>query len=96
MPLIVDSVAITSSSGRCSSVSSETRPSATASARPWTYFAFAPDSPAARSCSAVSASSASGVGDAPVWLCFAWTGGFFAVLSAACLWMLSTGYLLRP
>jgi len=37
-----------------------------------------------------------GVGDAPVWLCFAWTGGFFAVLSAACLWMLVTGYKLRP
>ena len=37
-----------------------------------------------------------GVGDAPVWLCFAWTGGLFAALSAICLWMLSTGYKLRP
>ena len=37
-----------------------------------------------------------GIGDAPVWLCFAWTGGFFAVLSAVCLWMLMTGYKLRP
>jgi ABC-2 type transport system permease protein len=37
-----------------------------------------------------------GVGDAPLWLCFAWTGGMFAVLSAVCLWMLSTGYKLRP
>ena len=37
-----------------------------------------------------------GIGDAPVWLCFAWTGGFFAVLSATCLWMLMTGYKLRP
>jgi ABC-2 type transport system permease protein len=37
-----------------------------------------------------------GVGDAPVWMCFAWTGGFFAALSALCLWMLATGYKLRP
>jgi ABC-2 type transport system permease protein len=37
-----------------------------------------------------------GVGDAPLWLCFAWTGGLFAALSTACLWMLSTGYKLRP
>jgi ABC-2 type transport system permease protein len=37
-----------------------------------------------------------GVGDVPVWLCFAWTGGFFAALSALCLWMLATGYKLRP
>ena len=37
-----------------------------------------------------------GVGDAPVWQCFAWTGGFFLVLSAACLRMLVTGYRLRP
>ena len=37
-----------------------------------------------------------GVGDVPVWLCFAWTGGFFVVLSAVCLRMLVTGYRLRP
>jgi ABC-2 type transport system permease protein len=37
-----------------------------------------------------------GVGDAALWLCFAWTGGLFAVLSVACLWMLTTGYKLRP
>jgi ABC-2 type transport system permease protein len=37
-----------------------------------------------------------GVGDVPVWLCFVWTGGLFAALSAACLWMLATGYRLRP
>ena len=37
-----------------------------------------------------------GVGDAPVWLCFASTGALFAVLSAACLAMLSSGYRLRP
>ena len=37
-----------------------------------------------------------GVGDVPVWLCFAWTGGFFVVLSAICLRMLATGYRLRP
>jgi ABC-2 type transport system permease protein len=37
-----------------------------------------------------------GVGDVPVWQCFAWTGGFFLVLSAACLRMLVTGYRLRP
>jgi ABC-2 type transport system permease protein len=37
-----------------------------------------------------------GVGDVPVWLCFAWTGGMFAALSAVCLWMLATGYKLRP
>jgi ABC-2 type transport system permease protein len=37
-----------------------------------------------------------GVGDAPLWQCFAWTGSFFVVLSVACLWMLSTGYKLRP
>jgi len=37
-----------------------------------------------------------GVGDVPVWLCFAWTGGFFVVLSAICLWMLVSGYRLRP
>ena len=37
-----------------------------------------------------------GVGDVPVWLCFAWTGGFFVVLSTVCLWMLTTGYKLRP
>jgi ABC-2 type transport system permease protein len=37
-----------------------------------------------------------GVGDAPLWLCFAWTGGLFVALSAACLWMLITGYRLRP
>jgi ABC-2 type transport system permease protein len=37
-----------------------------------------------------------GVGDVPVWQCFAWAGGFFAVLSAACLRMLVTGYRLRP
>jgi ABC-2 type transport system permease protein len=37
-----------------------------------------------------------GVGDAPVWQCFAWTGGFFLVLSAVCLRMLVTGYRLRP
>ncbi len=37
-----------------------------------------------------------GVGDAAVWQCFAWTGGFFLVLSAVCLRMLVTGYRLRP
>jgi ABC-2 type transport system permease protein len=37
-----------------------------------------------------------GVGDVPVWLCFAWTGGLFLVLSAICLRMLTTGYKLRP
>jgi ABC-2 type transport system permease protein len=37
-----------------------------------------------------------GVGDVPVWLSFAWTGGFFVLLSAVCLWMLMTGYKLRP
>jgi len=37
-----------------------------------------------------------GVGDVPVWLCFAWGGGFFIVLSAICLRMLVTGYRLRP
>jgi ABC-2 type transport system permease protein len=37
-----------------------------------------------------------GVGDVPVWMCFAWTGGFFVALSAICLWMLTTGYKLRP
>jgi ABC-2 type transport system permease protein len=37
-----------------------------------------------------------GVGDAPVWKCFAWTGAFFVALSAACLRMLATGYRLRP
>ena len=37
-----------------------------------------------------------GVGDAPVAVCFAWIGGFFILLSATCLWMLSTGYKLRP
>jgi ABC-2 type transport system permease protein len=37
-----------------------------------------------------------GVGDAPLWLCFAWSGGFFVALSAVCLWMLNTGYKLRP
>jgi ABC-2 type transport system permease protein len=37
-----------------------------------------------------------GVGDVPVWLCFAWSGGFFVVLSTLCLWMLVTGYRLRP
>ena len=37
-----------------------------------------------------------GVSDVPVWQCFAWTGGFFVVLSSICLWMLTTGYKLRP
>jgi ABC-2 type transport system permease protein len=37
-----------------------------------------------------------GVGDVPVWLCFAWAGAFFVVLSAICLRMLVTGYRLRP
>ena len=37
-----------------------------------------------------------GVGDVPVWLCFAWSGAFFVVLSAVCLRMLVTGYRLRP
>ena len=37
-----------------------------------------------------------GVGDVAVWQCFAWTGGFFVVLSAVCLRMLVTGYRLRP
>jgi ABC-2 type transport system permease protein len=37
-----------------------------------------------------------GVGDVPIWQCFAWTGGFFVVLSAICLRMLVTGYRLRP
>ena len=37
-----------------------------------------------------------GVGDVPVWLCFAWAGGLFAALSAICLRMFATGYKLRP
>ena len=37
-----------------------------------------------------------GVGDVPLWQSFAWTGGFFVVLSALCLRMLATGYKLRP
>jgi ABC-2 type transport system permease protein len=37
-----------------------------------------------------------GVGDVPVWQSLAWSGGFFVVLSAACLRMLVTGYRLRP
>ena len=37
-----------------------------------------------------------GVSDVPVWQSFAWTGSFFTLLSAVCLWMLSTGYKLRP
>jgi len=37
-----------------------------------------------------------GVGDVPLWTCFAWTGGFFVLLSSICLWMLTTGYKLRP
>jgi ABC-2 type transport system permease protein len=37
-----------------------------------------------------------GTGDVPVWLCFAWSGGLFVTLSAVCLWMLTTGYRLRP
>ena len=37
-----------------------------------------------------------GVSDVAVWQCFAWTGGFFIVLSSICLWMLTTGYKLRP
>ncbi|MBI3171344.1 MAG: ABC transporter permease [Hydrocarboniphaga effusa] len=37
-----------------------------------------------------------GVGDVAVWQCFAWTGGFFVFASAICLWMLTTGYKLRP
>jgi ABC-2 type transport system permease protein len=36
-----------------------------------------------------------GVSDVSVWQSFAWTGGFFVVLSSVCLWMLSTGYKLR-
>ncbi|MGQ0587205.1 MAG: ABC transporter permease [Gammaproteobacteria bacterium] len=37
-----------------------------------------------------------GVGDVPVWVSFAWSGGFFVLLSTICLWMLTTGYRLRP
>ena len=37
-----------------------------------------------------------GVGDVPIWQCFAWTGSFFVLLSALCLWMLASGYRLRP
>jgi ABC-2 type transport system permease protein len=37
-----------------------------------------------------------GVGDVPIWVCFAWSGGLFAVLTATCLWMFVTGYKLRP
>ncbi len=37
-----------------------------------------------------------GVGDVAVWQCFAWTGGFFVLTSTVCLWMLTTGYKLRP
>ena len=37
-----------------------------------------------------------GIGDVPVWQCFLWTGSTFVVLSAICLWMLMTGYRLRP
>jgi ABC-2 type transport system permease protein len=37
-----------------------------------------------------------GIGDVPVWECFAWTGGLFFALSAVCLRLLHTGYKLRP
>lgn len=37
-----------------------------------------------------------GVGDVSPWLSMAWAGGFFALASALCLWMLATGYKLRP
>lgn len=37
-----------------------------------------------------------GVGDVAVWQCFAWTGGFFAISCGICLWMLHSGYKLRP
>jgi len=37
-----------------------------------------------------------GVGDVAVWQSVAWVGGFFALLSAIAMWMLSTGYRLRP
>ncbi|HUS25126.1 MAG TPA: ABC transporter permease [Candidatus Binatia bacterium] len=37
-----------------------------------------------------------GIGDVAVWQSLAWVGGFFALLSAVCLWMLSTGFRLRP
>jgi ABC-2 type transport system permease protein len=37
-----------------------------------------------------------GTGDVALWQCFAWTGGFFALVSTVCLWMLASGYRLRP
>lgn len=36
-----------------------------------------------------------GVADVPAWQSLAWCGGFFALSSAVCLWMLVTGYKLR-
>jgi ABC-2 type transport system permease protein len=36
-----------------------------------------------------------GVADVPPWQSLLWSGGFFAVLSSGCLWMLATGYRLR-
>jgi ABC-2 type transport system permease protein len=37
-----------------------------------------------------------GVADTDPLLSFAWVGGFFVVASAVCVWMLTTGYRLRP
>ncbi|MBI2382767.1 MAG: ABC transporter permease [Gammaproteobacteria bacterium] len=37
-----------------------------------------------------------GVGDATIAASLLWTGGFFALCSAIALWMLQTGYRLRP
>jgi ABC-2 type transport system permease protein len=37
-----------------------------------------------------------GIGDVAVWQSMAWVGGFFVALSGICLWMLATGYRLRP
>jgi ABC-2 type transport system permease protein len=37
-----------------------------------------------------------GTADASPLLSFAWVGGFFVIASTVCLWMLTTGYKLRP
>ena len=36
-----------------------------------------------------------GHSDVSIWLSLGWTAGFFAVMSAICMWMLITGYKLR-
>lgn len=37
-----------------------------------------------------------GASDTAPWLSLLWVSGFLALVSAACLWMLKTGYKLRP